>query len=101
MRIDKHDPTIDEFKKYYPSLYASEKETFPLERGYVAPYGSLPFTYENVAENVYLDSERREQALYNTFALVLSRRLRKDYPSVKIESLYAMVLRQRMIKSKD
>lgn len=54
MRIDKHDPTIDEFKKYYPSLYASEKETFPFERGYVAPYGSLPFTYENVAENVYL-----------------------------------------------
>ena len=34
-------------------------------------------------------------------ALVLSRRLRKDYPSVKIESLYAMVLRQRMIKSKE
>lgn len=57
--------------------------------------------FENVAENVYLDLERREQALYNTFALVLSRRLRKDYPSVKIESLYAMVLRQRMIKSKE
>ena len=51
--------------------------------------------------NLYLDLERREQALYNTFALVLSRRLRKDYPSVKIESLYAMVLRQRMIKSKE
>ena len=57
--------------------------------------------FENVAENVHLDLERREQALYNTFALVLSRRLRKDYPSVKIESLYAMVLRQRMIKSKE
>lgn len=54
--------------------------------------------FTNVAENVYLDLERREQTLYNTFALVFAKKLRKDYPSVKIENLYATLLRLRMVK---
>lgn len=54
--------------------------------------------FTNVAENVYLDLERREQTLYNTFALVFARKLKKEYPSVKIENLYAMLLRLRMVK---
>ncbi len=54
--------------------------------------------FNNVAENVYLDLERRNQKLYNTFALVLSKKIRRDYPSIKIENLYAIMLRQRMVK---
>lgn len=54
--------------------------------------------FTNVAENVYLDLERREQTLYNTFALVFAKKLKKEYPSVKIENLYAMLLRLRMVK---
>lgn len=57
--------------------------------------------FTNVAENVYLDLERRGQTLYNTFALVLAKRLRKEYPSIKLENLYQMILRQRMIKSNE
>lgn len=57
--------------------------------------------FTNVAENVYLDLERRGQTLYNTFALDLSKRLRKDYPSVKIENLYAILIRQRMVKTEE
>lgn len=54
--------------------------------------------FTNVAENVYLDLERREQTLYNTFALVFAKKIKKEYPSVKIENLYAMLLRLRMVK---
>lgn len=55
--------------------------------------------FVHVADTVYLDLERRPQALYNTFALMLSRRIRKEYPSIKIENVYATLLRFRMIKS--
>lgn len=54
-----------------------------------------------IAENVYLDLERRQQPLYNTFALNLSKQILKEYPSVKIENLYALALRQRMVKSPE
>lgn len=57
--------------------------------------------FTNVAENVYLDLERRGQTLYNTFALVLAKRLRKEYPSIKLENLYQMILRQRMVKTNE
>lgn len=57
--------------------------------------------FVDVAETIYLDLEKRPQALYNTFALVLSRTLRKEYPSVKIENLYTMMLKMRMIKDKE
>lgn len=57
--------------------------------------------FTNVAENVYLDLERRGQALYNTFALVLAKRLRKEYPSVKLENLYSLMLHQRMVKTNE
>lgn len=57
--------------------------------------------FTHIAENVYLDLERRGQTLYNTFALTLARKLRKEYPSVKLENLYAMLLRQRMVKEKE
>lgn len=53
------------------------------------------------ADNVYLDFERRNLPLYTTFALSLSKCLKKDYPSVKLENLYALLLRQRMIKSEE
>ena len=57
--------------------------------------------FVDVAEIVYLDLEKRPQPLYNTFALVLSKKLHKEYPSIKMENLYAMVLRMRMIKDQE
>lgn len=57
------------------------------------------FTY--VADTVYLDLERRPQKLYQTFALVLAKDLRKHYPSIKYENLYALLLKMRMIKSPE
>lgn len=57
--------------------------------------------FVDVAENVYLDFEKRNLPLYDTFALNLSKRLKKEYPSVKLENLYAMLLRQRMVKSDE
>lgn len=57
--------------------------------------------FVDVAKNVYLDLERRGQALYNTFALELSHRLQKEYPSVKFENLYPLVVNQRMQKDES
>lgn len=57
--------------------------------------------FVDIAENVYLDLERRNLPLYTTFAMKLSKHLRKDYPSVKIENLYVLLLRQRMIKCEE
>lgn len=54
--------------------------------------------FVDIAENVYLDLERRNQELYNTFALVLAKKLNKKYPSIKLENLYAIMLKQRMVK---
>lgn len=57
--------------------------------------------FVDVAENVYLDLERRPIKLYNTFALSFSKMLKHDYPSVKIENLYVSMLKMRMIKDQD
>ena len=57
--------------------------------------------FVDVAENVYLDLERRPIKLYNTFALSFSRMLKKDYPSIKLENLYVYMLEMRMIKDED
>ncbi len=57
--------------------------------------------FVNVAENVYLDLEKRQQVLYNTFALTFAKKIRKDYPSVKIFNLYALMLKMRMIKDEE
>lgn len=54
--------------------------------------------FVDVADNVYLDLEKRSQELYNTFALVLAKSLKENYPSANIENLYQLVLRQRMVK---
>ncbi len=57
--------------------------------------------FVDVAEIVYLDLEKRSQTLYNTFALKLSKYLHKDYPSIKIENLYAKMIKMRMIKTQE
>ncbi len=57
--------------------------------------------FVDVAENVYLDLERRPIKLYNTFALSFSKMLKKDYPSVNIENLYVDMLKMRMVKDDD
>lgn len=57
--------------------------------------------FVDVAENVYLDLEKRPQELYNTFALVLAKNLTKNYPSANIENLYPLLLKQRMVKCSE
>lgn len=58
--------------------------------------------FVDVAEIVYLDLEKNDHNHFIiTFALVLSKKLHKEYPSIKIENLYAMVLRMRMIKDQE
>lgn len=57
--------------------------------------------FVEVAENVYLDLEKRNIPLYDTFALNLSKSLKQDYPSINIENLYASMLRLRMVKSEE
>ncbi len=52
--LDKSVPQINDFSNYLPSKYIDEMEEKHLDDGYVSPYGSLPFTYETVGENVYL-----------------------------------------------
>ena len=54
--------------------------------------------FVDVAKNIYLDFERRPIKLYNTFALNLSRMLKKDYPSINLENLYVHLLQMRMVK---
>lgn len=51
---DKKLPSITDFSPYLPSKYIDEMDEKPLNDGYVSPYGSLPFTYETVGENVYI-----------------------------------------------
>lgn len=52
--LDKSQPIINDFSPYLPSVYIDEMEERIHDDGYVAPYGSIPFTYETVGENVYL-----------------------------------------------
>lgn len=50
-----HKHPITDFSPYVPSLYKDEAPKVDKSSGYVAPYGSLPFVYETVGENVYID----------------------------------------------
>lgn len=47
--------TISDFSPYLPSVYAKEVGHIRGTSGYIAPYGSLPFTYEAVGQSVYID----------------------------------------------
>ena len=57
--------------------------------------------FVDIAKNVYLDLERRNQELYNSFALCLAKKIKDLFPSVNVENLYSFVLEQRMVKSDD
>lgn len=46
--------TVEDFSPYYPTVYKSETKPFKND-GYVAPYGSLPFVYETVGRDVYIN----------------------------------------------
>lgn len=50
------------------------------------------------AEIVYLDLEKINVPLYNSFSLDLAHNLNKDYPAVIIKDIYNEVIKLRMIK---
>lgn len=43
------------FIDYYPSKYMNETKEYKSAKGLIQPYGSLPFSYESVGQNVYLN----------------------------------------------
>lgn len=49
-----HQAIVDK-SMYQPSVYISEDHGFPMNDGYVQPYGDLPFDKEAFGERVYLD----------------------------------------------
>ena len=53
---------------------------------------------KGVAENVYLDLERRDLPNYTTFAIEYAKMLKENYPSVNIKNSYQMVVNLRIIK---
>jgi len=48
-----------------------------------------------------LDLERRDLRNYTSPALIFSRRMHKDYPALKIENIYDVLIAQRMVKTKE
>ncbi len=73
-------------------LYQSEFSTFMSNHLQMLRYS------KGVAENVYLDLERRDLPNYTTFAIEYAKMLKENYPSVNIKNSYQMVVNLRMIK---
>lgn len=55
----------------------------------------------NIVETIYLDLERRDLPMYDTFGLKYSRFLQKEYPSVVIKNIYFKIIEMRMIKDAE
>lgn len=53
---------------------------------------------DQVANNLYLDLEKRNVPLYNTFALEYAAKIQKEHPAIVIKDIYPKVLELRMIK---
>ena len=49
-------------------------------------------------DNIYLDLEKRDLPLYNTFALEYAKYLQSNFPYVVIKNIYPDIIRLRMIK---
>ena len=52
-------------------------------------------------ENVYLDLEKLDLPLFNTYALDLARKLKDEFPAVAIKDAYNLIVEQRMIKEDE
>jgi len=52
-------------------------------------------------QNVYLDLERFDVPLYNTFALNYAKKLKNKYPAVRIYDVYDAVIELRMVKCEE
>lgn len=53
---------------------------------------------DQVAKTLYLDLEKHELPLYNTFALEFAHNIQKTYPAVTIKDIYPEVVKLRMVK---
>ena len=53
---------------------------------------------DQVANNLYLDLEKRGVPLYNTFALDYAKQIQNDYPAINIKDIYSKIIELRMIK---
>lgn len=60
----------------------------------------LRYSFE-VIEAVYLDLEQRDYPFYQTFGLSFSKKLKEDYPAIKINNIYPKLISLRMIKNQD
>ena len=56
---------------------------------------------DQVAKNLYLDLEKHELPLYNTFALEYAKSIREAYPAISIKDIYPLVVTLRMTKDDD
>ncbi len=56
---------------------------------------------DQVATILYLDLEKRNNPLYNTFALDYAKTIQSDYPAITIKDVYPLVLALRMIKDQN
>ena len=52
-------------------------------------------------DTIYLDLEKRDLPLYNTFALDYAKYLQSEFPYVVIKNIYPDVIRLRMIKDEE
>ncbi len=75
--LDKKNPLIKDYSSYLPSVYSSEMTKRVHSDGLVAPYGSIPFTYETVGENVYLSliAKARKYIYITTPYLIMDEQL--------------------------
>ena len=53
---------------------------------------------DQVAKNLYLDLEKHDLPLYQTFALNYANKIAKNYPAILIKDLYPIIVRERMVK---
>lgn len=53
---------------------------------------------DQVAKNLYLDLEKHDLPLYQTFAINYANKIAKDYPAIVIKDLYPTIIRERMVK---
>ena len=74
---DKKSPLLKDYSPYLASVYSSENDKHIHSDGLVAPYGSLPFTYETVGENVYLSliAKARKYIYITTPYLIMDEQL--------------------------
>lgn len=56
---------------------------------------------DQVAKTLYLDLEKHELPLYNTFALEFAHEIQKTYPAVVIKDIYPEVVKLRMVKDDE